>query len=419
MRSLVAAAFPGVLLLACGSKGAAVDSAGPPPTWSDDVAPILGARCAGCHADGGIGPMPLTTYAEVQPYADWVADAVASRRMPPGQVADDCAEYTADPSLTDDERDTIARWAAEGTLEGDADVVADASLASDPLALSRVDLRIELAEPYTPSTSPDDYRCFLVDWPMDEDTYVTGFGVEPGEAAIVHHVIAFVAPPDVVGVYEALDEAEEGDGYTCFGGPGGSGMDRAGWMGGWVPGKEGRDMPEGTGIAVQAGSKIIVQVHYNTNDETAALSDQTALLIKVDDAVEQEARLVPVGDPLWMAAGTMEIPAGELDVTHSFTIAWPVSSEVHQLGMHMHQLGQSGSVTVAHADGTESCLVRVEDWDFNWQMSHRLAEPVLIAAGDELTVSCTFDNPTDEAVNWGEGTSDEMCLGILYLTEAE
>ena len=40
-------------------------------------------------------------------------------------------------------------------------------------------------------------------------------------------------------------------------------------------------------------------------------------------------------------------------------------------------------------------------------------------AGDTLTLECTWDNPTDSDVAWGEGTSDEMCLGITLNTAQE
>ncbi|MDP6932159.1 MAG: hypothetical protein QGG40_04545 [Myxococcota bacterium] len=35
--------------------------------------------------------------------------------------------------------------------------------------------------------------------------------------------------------------------------------------------------------------------------------------------------------------------------------------------------------------------------------------------GDTITLECTWDNPTDEDVAWGDGTSDEMCLGTMLM----
>ena len=69
----------------------------------------------------------------------------------------------------------------------------------------------------------------------------------------------------------------------------------------------------------------------------------------------------------------------------------------------------------------------ITDWDFNWQIAYRLKQPVEFYPGDKLRVTCTWDNtvdnqPTSEAprdLNWGDGTYDEMCLGILYLSQEE
>ena len=85
---------------------------------------------------------------------------------------------------------------------------------------------------YTPQTGPDEYRCFVIDWPEEAVRYVTGFGIRPGEQRVVHHVIAFIAAPDQLAELDALDAADPGPGYPCYGGPG----LKPRWLGGWVPG---------------------------------------------------------------------------------------------------------------------------------------------------------------------------------------
>src|SRR5690606_36324675 len=55
----------------------------PPPTWHGEVAGIVRARCAGCHALGGAAPFPLETYAQVAPRAALVRAVTAARIMPP------------------------------------------------------------------------------------------------------------------------------------------------------------------------------------------------------------------------------------------------------------------------------------------------------------------------------------------------
>jgi hypothetical protein len=65
---------------------------------------------------------------------------------------------------------------------------------------------------------------------------------------------------------------------------------------------------------------------------------------------------------------------------------------------------------------TAECLLVIEAYDFDWLRASQLKDPVRSEPGDRVRVSCVFDNTTDHDVNWGDGTSDEMCLAVAYLT---
>jgi hypothetical protein len=83
----------------------------------------------------------------------------------------------------------------------------------------------------------------------------------------------------------------------------------------------------------------------------------------------------------------------------------------------MHQMGVGGSMVVNHADGSQTCLVNTDHYDFNWQRSYQMVESVDVGRGDEVLLSCTWNNTTSADADWGENTGDEMCLGITYLTD--
>jgi hypothetical protein len=102
---------------------------------------------------------------------------------------------------------------------------------------------------------------------------------------------------------------------------------------------------------------------------------------------------------------------------------------VHSVLLHMHMLGVSGEAVIHRGDGTRVPLLVVPRYDFNWQRVYWLAKPVRFYPGDELSVTCLWDNsaanqpvldgkqaaPTD--VVWGEGTGDEMCVANLYVSK--
>ena len=72
-------------------------------------------------------------------------------------------------------------------------------------------------------------------------------------------------------------------------------------------------------------------------------------------------------------------------------------------------------------------LLDIPRWDFHWQNAYTLTKPVRAEPGDVVRVTCRHDvrkrvrgehgiPKAPRYVLWGEGTTDEMCLGILQVT---
>ncbi|MEZ4321984.1 MAG: monooxygenase [Myxococcota bacterium] len=412
----------------------AVGCTDPAPTYYADLKPIVDNRCNSCHDAGGIGPFPLETYADVERVGELVVNAVESRQMPPWKASPGRA-YDGDPSLSDDQIALFRAWLDGGMPEGDP---AEEGEPLPPISvqLPRVDVRLELPEPYSPiATVDDDYRCFLTEWPESGTRYVTGFEVKPDNQTVVHHVAAFLVRPDgiagagVIDTFRDFDTAEEGPGYTCFGGPSGAEGTQVPiqQVAQWVPGNGAVLFPEGVGIAVPEGSLIVLQLHYNT-PAWDGTPDQTSIELITESQVERLGAFAPFLNPLW-PLGNMPLPPGqetthtqggdprpffellneELDLTAGF--------DIHASMLHMHELGRKGLVRIDRADGSEDELLRVEDWDFDWQLNYRFMEPVGFEPGDEMFLSCTFENDRSDAANWGEGTEDEMCVGNLFISQ--
>jgi hypothetical protein len=291
---------------------------------------------------------------------------------------------------------------------------------------------------------PDDYRCFIIPWPAEltEPAYVIDQLALPDQIQMVHHVISFVAGPDEADFYIGLDEADPAPGYECFGGPGKLDWS-ARWLGAWVPGMSNLTSPPGSGVQIEPGSSLIVQIHYNAlPGDTAA--DQTSLAFKVTDTVERPGAFIPIVDYGWVIGATnMTIPAGEAEVHHgvelgrtNFMFDYLLGSQgfgqteevdVWRSALHMHLLGTRARLHIQQEDASEECLLEIDDWDFNWQGDYRLEQPVSFGVGDTIKLDCWYDNSEanqpivdgqpkqPETVGWGEGTFDEMCLGVIYV----
>lgn len=427
-----------------GTAGASETGEPDPYTWYRDAQPIVAEKCGNCHVDGDIAPFSLTTYEEALAVAPILAPSIESGDMPPWPPTAGCNEYSHSRALSDEQREILLTWLDQGALEGDP---ADAPPAPEPEPEWVPDVLLEMPEPYTPSSSPDDYHCFLIDGPeLTSTEYVTGFEVYPGERSIVHHVIAYAVLPNAVEDFQAFDDAEPGPGYTCFGGPAGSGGGSSSfanvrWIGSWAPGGGHWTSPEGTGMAIQPGSKFVVQMHYNTT-AGSELADLSSVGLELSPSVDNPAIMMPFTSLSWLSGG-MPIPAGEPSVIHihdadrsdqlvQFALAGIGASPgdtvyIRNASLHMHMLGRQSQLSVKHDTGTDSCLLYIDDWDFGWQGAYTLEQAVALGPNDELQLACEWDNSAEnqaivdgqprepENVNWGDGSFDEMCLGILYV----
>ncbi len=332
--------------------------------------------------------------------------------------------------------------------------------------------RVEVRMPatYTPSAptgvGTDDYRCFLLDPRLVRDQMITGFNVLPGNPDVVHHVILFRVAPDQVAEAEQKDDATDGQGWTCFGDSGltggvgpGEGLDDAPWLGAWAPGGSEQVYSRGFGERLDRGSRIVMQVHYNLL--AGREPDRSAAELRLAPAGrgvrELQTQLMPAPVELpcrpQHADGPLcERPAALADVKQRFgegpgstadllhllcgpVEAGPVQTCTRTVGRtetirgvagHMHLLGRSFKVEVNPGTPRARTLLDIATWDFDNQGS-RPIRPVTLQPFDTIKVTCrhsqelrdrlpSFQGQPDKYVVWGEGTTDEMCLGILLVT---
>jgi len=92
---------------------------------------------------------------------------------------------------------------------------------------------------------------------------------------------------------------------------------------------------------------------------------------------------------------------------------------------HMHLLGLSFSLVLNPGTPQAKTVLDVPNYNFHYQRAYNLSTPIPVRAGEELQVNCTYD-PTlaqelpilrkvpPHFVTWGDGSSDEMCLGMVW-----
>jgi hypothetical protein len=392
------------------------------PTFYRDVYGLFQANCVGCHQAGGLAPFALDDYTSAVDFAAAIRDSVETRRMPPWQPSADCREYQGQRGLTDDEIALIKSWVDADTPEGN---IADKPNVSPPPTLVEQfgppDITTRMPDAYTPSTErPDDYHCFVMDAEFTADTFVRVIDVLPDQQALVHHVLVFQVPEsDVQRVLDA-DSNEAGPGYTCFGGIGTPKADNV-WA--WVPGALPVPLPEDTGLRIVKGSRLVMQIHYNTTT-LAPAADRTALEIYAHKTTPAYER-----GRLTLANRTLFIQPGETDATYTAELKNTSGAPVTVIATlpHMHMIGKTLTVRKTGPTG-DQCLVDIPDWDFRWQQVYMMREDeeVVVGPSETVTLTCVYDNSaanqpiingvpkTPAVVKIGEGTYDEMCLNYLW-----
>jgi hypothetical protein len=440
-----------LLTVACGDEGdtddsgtdattVATDTTGDAaaPTYWQDVAPIYYARCVHCHQAGGIGPFALDEHAPAQQWAAASAAAVEAKTMPPWLVTDDgsCGSFAGSRALAPEEVATIRAWADAGAAQGEPrddlvapaiDVLTDAVTYETPLFIPEVQGGALAAN--------DEYRCFRVDTGLTGDRFMTGYSVDPGVDAMIHHVLAVIVDPEAPGaggvknrdIITALDaESPDREGWPCFGAAG-DGVQPRGIPVSWAPGMGVSELPEGTGYRVTTDDWLILQVHYNLSDPgLAGREDTTAVNVRWADAVEREGHFY-LPDDLLMSLSTpnpVELTPGLPSVEYSFDFDLATylpafgatSGKLHGIFPHMHQRGRKLKVELVEGDAAPQCAADVQRWDFDWQLYYFYDEPIPLTLDSKLRITCDYDTRgATEPVLPGWGTQNEMCLAGVFI----
>jgi hypothetical protein len=385
------------------------------PTYATDIAPLVGEHCVGCHTSGGIAPFPLDTYEALAAYGPIARVSIEARTMPPYAVdsSGECGTYADARWLRDDEIATFGKWVDAGMIRGTETAAPPKTVSS---ALDGPTVDIEMSAAYQPDYSGghDDYRCFLVDVDITSDRFLTGFQIVPGNPAIVHHLLLFsVLSEQAERDAERLEAEDPELGYDCFG----TGRVASIPIAAWAPGLDTVQFPEGTGLRVLAGRKLIMQIHYYRGSGTTD-PDRTKVVAELATSVAKEAFLFGSGYP-----GRFELPPGQPEVVLEGDIPLQIMTglgidDADLLGVfpHMHSRGRRMSLTAVDS-GVETCLSDVPRYDFHWQQFYFFENAPKLSPSQIMRTQCVFDTSMETApITSGENTDDEMCLFGFYMT---
>jgi hypothetical protein len=398
-------------------------------TFTKDVAPILYDKCATCHRPGEMAPMSFITYKQVRPWAKSIREKVVSREMPPWYADPAHGEFANNPSLTEQQIATIRAWVDGGAKEGDAkDLPPAPKVADTGWKFGQPDAVFSLTEEAAiPADGTVPYRYWAVPTNFTEDKYVQFAEIKRGEPSVVHHVIVSVREPDQgplpapgeirAGQQRVNPEAARDPQQAQQNRPRGNNPD--GMLLGWAPGMSPLTLRPGNAKLIKKGSMLIFQMHYTTNG--VAAKDRTGIGLWFAKDVP-EKRVITRGittDPRKLV-----IPPGDANFESRSSQVFNEDVHVHMFMPHMHVRGKDFEYKLVYPDGREKILLRVPRYDFNWQLSYFLKEPIAVPKGSRIDCVAHHDNSAGNKFNpdptitvrWGDQTWEEMMIGWIDYT---
>ncbi|GAB1818687.1 monooxygenase [Herbidospora sp. RD11066] len=337
-----------------------------------------------------------------------------------------------------------------------------------PLRAGEQFLTLPMEKPYIPlppSGGTDEYRCLVIDPGLLKPTFLTGSQFAPSNAGIAHHANIYVVAPENAAKALEKDAASPGQGWTCFGTDGLDTQPPSAWVDTWTPGARETLLDGNLGYRIEPGSLVVLQIHYNllATDGKPGAFDQSSVRLRLTEgdgdtkALTAVPLMAPIelpcapgeSGPLCDRAASLadvekrfgpEVAATETQLVTACNGGTPKPGDTQQCDTpiptemtiyagrgHMHLLGRSIKVELNPGTPAAQVLLDVPEFNFDDQQHVPLATPVKVKPGDTVRITCTHDAKLrtmlpalqklpPRYVVYGDGTSDEMCIGLMTVS---
>jgi peroxiredoxin len=403
-------------------------------TYCRDISRIFQKRCLECHRDGQIGPFALSDFEEVSGWSDMIAEVVDNRRMPPWHANPAHGDFANTAQMTEQERETVLAWVKAGAPQGDPKDLPAAVTFAKGWRIPEPDLVLEMTSDHPlPAEGEIPYEYYVLDPKLTEDKWVCAAECVAGNAAVVHHIIAFVVEPELakdldVGHFSAPAKKNVGtlpSGRKAVGLPADVNKQIAvmrSWLTNYLvataPGSPPMQLTNGMGKMLRAGSKIVFQMHYTANGTPQ--TDRSKIGLKFVDASQIKHEVVTRS----VLEQRFEIPPYSPDHEVTGSLRFREDSLLLELFPHMHLRGKAYRYTALYPDGREEILLDIPRYDFGWQNIYSFREPKLMPKGTVLRCTAHFDNSAEnlsnpdpsQSVRFGDQTWEEMMIGFFNMT---
>ncbi len=383
-----------------------------PITFTKDIAPVVFAHCAPCHHVGGSAPFPLTTFEDVSKHATQIVAVTRRRYMPPWPPEPGFGDFAGDRSLTEDQIRLFAEWVARGKPRGELANLTTQPRFTNKWQMGTPDLILRMSQPFRlPASGSDVFRNFIIPSGVHDVKYVRGLELRLDNPRAVHHANV------VLDRTQSLRKRDGEDGQPGFGGmdviteaaPGNFDPDSHFLF--WKPASVLRPEPADMSWRLDPETDLVLNLHMQPSGKPETIQVEVGIYF----AAQPPARF-----PMLVQLehdGAIDIPPGDREFTVTDSLILPVDVDLLAIYPHAHYLGKLIEAWASLPGGERRWLIRIPDWDINWQAVYEYKRPVALPRGSTIRMRITYDNSAanprnpnrpPKRVRAGNRSEDEM-----------
>jgi Flp pilus assembly protein TadD/mono/diheme cytochrome c family protein len=358
-----------------------------PVTFNKDIAPIVFQYCSPCHRAGEAAPFPLLSYEDVRKHASQIVAVTERRFMPPWPPEPGCGDFIGERRLTSDQLRLIAEWVKGGGLEGEPSDLPAQPQFTEGWQMGTPDLIVQMPKSYRLEASGSDvFRNFVIPVDLRDAKYVRGIELRPGNKRAVHHANIWIdrrqslrrsdgadGQPGFPGMdipTEARSDSFDPDSHFLF----------------WKPGTVLKPEPDDMGWRLDPGTDLILNMHLQPSGKEESIQPLIGFYF-TSQRPSRYPMLVQLEHD-----GALDIPPGAQDFAVTDHLILPIDLEVLAIYPHAHYLGKEVEAWATLPDGTRRWLIKIADWDINWQAVYTYRNPVRLPKGSKVEMRVTYDN---------------------------
>ncbi len=383
-----------------------------PVTFDKDIAPLVFAHCAPCHHQGGIGPFALLTYQDLHKHASQVVAVTARHYMPPWPPEPGYGDFADSRRLDDAQIRLLADWVRDGEQEGRPGDLPSAPRYTSEWQMGQPDLILRMPKPFVMQASGSDiFRNFVIRTGLADTKYVRAIELRLDNTRVVHHANI------VLDRTESLRHRDGEDGRPGFAGmdviteAAANDFDPDSHFLFWKPGTVLHPEPDDMSWRLDPGTDLILNLHLQATGKQEIVQAEIGIYF---------AAKAPTRFPMLVQLehdGAIDIPPGDRSFAVTDSLTLPVNVEVLAIYPHAHYLGKLVEAWATLPDGSRRWLIRIPDWDINWQAVYEYKRPVPLPKGTKIAMRITYDNSSSnprnpnhppQRVRTGNRSEDEM-----------